>query len=133
MKVTLVLQLAKALNGVVVGQPVDIAKSLGSAPASVTLEIVMGELPVFWNVADWFGLVKPIVWVGNCSTLCSSTAPVVAATPYPASAKVWVPALSVMLTAAVLAPSAPGLKLTLKLHSFPAVSVAVQLLPLIVK
>ena len=88
---------------------------------------------MFSNVAVWFGLVKPTVSFGNCRTLCSSTAEDVDATPKPARVTVWVPALSVIVTAAVRAPAAPGLKETLKLHSDEAANVAEQLFPLIVK
>src|ERR1700730_3958940 len=95
--------------------------------------MVKAVLPVFWNVigCDW--LVNPVVSVGKKSALSTSSAEGEEATPKPARETVCVPALSVMVTAAVRAPVAAGLKETLKLHTLPLVNVPVQLLLAIVK
>ena len=79
-KLALTLQLEKGASLVTVEQPVVMLKSLGFVPASTTPVMVKGELPVLVNVADWVALVKPLVSVGNCSEVSTSTAELVVAT-----------------------------------------------------
>src|SRR4029077_19866773 len=95
--------------------------------------MVKAVLPVFWNVMFCDGLGNPTVSVLKTSALSTSSADVEEVTAKPASVTVCFQPLSVMVTAAVREPAAAGLNETLKLHAAPVVSVAVQLLPLIVK
>ena len=95
--------------------------------------MVKGVLPVFWKVMFCDGLGNPTVSLGKISALSTNSAEVKDATAKPASVTVWVPALSLMVTAAVRAPAAAGLNATLKLHALPLVRLVLQLLLLMVK
>jgi hypothetical protein len=126
-KVTLKVQFAPAAT-VVPQVSAEIAKSPEFVPVTVRLVTSTASVPGFESVTAWAGLVVPTPWVLNVRLLGTSVTagPVgLVAVPLKLTDCGLPGALSAMLTEAVSAPVAVGLKVTLMVQ----LALAATLLP----
>lgn len=121
-KVTVKVQVP--LGNTLVPQVLVCAKSPGFVPERLILVMFSAAVPVLVNVTCWDWLVEPTAWLANVRLVGESETP--GLTPVPVKGTVCgLPvALSVMLTEALAAPVAAGVKVTLMVQLAPPASVA---------
>lgn len=114
--VTLIVQLAPdASVAGLSGQLADSAKSAAFVPPTAILLIVSGAVPLLVRVIVCAALVVPTFWLPKLALAGLSVTPGADVTPVPERGTLCglPPALSLMLTVAVRAPFADGVKVTL--------------------
>jgi hypothetical protein len=122
--VTLIVQFAPAARDA--PQVVVLEKSPLLAPVIVMLEMLNDAPPVLDSVTAWEELLVPICWPWKVSAEGDRPAPGVVPVPVSPAVCGLPEALSLMESAALRAPAALGLNVTLMVQFFPAATLVPQ-------